>query len=70
MARSSGGDGMDMGMVIIGGLAIFLLYQFMSNSNLSTALATSSNPLGLTVDQYPLGTMNVGPTMAQAGIGS
>ena len=69
MARSSGGgNGIDMGAVIIGGLAIFLIYQFMSNSALSSALAASSNPGGLTVDQYPTGTMYVGPTLQQAGI--
>ena len=69
MARSSGGgNGIDMGAVIIGGLAIFLIYQFMQNSALSTALASSSNPGGLTVDQYPTGTMNVGPTLQQAGL--
>lgn len=69
MARSSGGgESIDIGMVIVGGLAIFLLYQFMANKALSSALTTTSNPMGLTMDQYPVGTMNVGPTLEQAGL--
>lgn len=60
MARSSGGD-LDIGIVLIGGLAIFLIYQMAKDSGYTSGLLASVNPLGLNMDTFPTGTMNVGP---------
>lgn len=61
MARQSNNSGIDMGTVIIGGLALFFLYQMVSNSAFSSGLLASINPLGLNMNTFPTGTMNVGP---------